>query len=303
MVITNDKQVHLYPFEDGRQLAFNRYGAPLGYPVLYFHGSPSSRLEAAFLHDVAASQGFLLIAPDRPGCGVSDPNPNHALLDNAADMAEFVSHLGWDHFGMIATSGGFPSLAACAFRFPEKVLFSVDLAGWAPLNEMRHSYAQMTPGDRLFAFLAHYFPRLLILPFRAIGRAARQSDTERFHRLFASWLSESDHKALEDHEMAKNLHQIVRESFRQGANGPMRDALLCYRDWGFPLGDVHVPLHIYHGQDDKLVPVSFSHYVSQAVGSSSLTTYPEIGHYGLITRKQESILKEIKNIYLTDQRT
>jgi pimeloyl-ACP methyl ester carboxylesterase len=298
MLLSRDRQVHLYPLEDGHQLAFNRYGEPLGYPVLYFHGTPSSRLEAAFLHETAARLGLLLIAPDRPGCGISDPKPDHTLLDVGSDMAEFVDHLGWDEFGMIATSGGFPSMAACAYTFPARVRFTVDLAGWAPLNEMRRNYSHMAPGDRFFAFLARFTPRLLILPFRWIGRAARQPDTERFHSTFASWLSDSDRRLLQNHELAATLHRLVRESFRQGAGGPARDALLCYRDWGFPLGSLQVPLHIYHGQDDKLVPVSFSHYVSQAVESASLTTYPDTGHYGLILHKHAEILEEIRRLYL-----
>jgi pimeloyl-ACP methyl ester carboxylesterase len=189
-------------------------------------------------------------------------------------------------------------MAACAYRFPERIRFAVDLAGWAPLNEMRRSYRPMAIGDRFFAVLARFTPRLLILPFRWIGRVARQPDTERFHSAFASWLSKSDQRILENKDMARDLHWIVRESFRQGADGPTRDALLCYLDWGFPLGDLPVPLHIYHGQDDKLVPVSFSHYVSQAVESASLTTFPNTGHYGLIANKHREILKDIGKLYL-----
>lgn len=301
MALTEDKQVHLHPLTSGRQLAFNRYGAPLGFPVLYFHGSPSSRLEAAFLHEAAAQQGYLLIAPDRPGCGFSDPDPEHSLLGIADDMAEFVDHLGWEQFGLIATSGGFPSMAASAYRFPDRIRFAIDLAGWAPLNEMRRSYRHMAIGDRFFALLARFFPRLLILPFRWIERVARQPNTERFHTAFASWLSESDKKILKNQSLAKDLHRVVRESFRQGAVGPTRDALLCYRDWGFPLGALQVPLYIYHGQDDKLVPVSFSHYVSQAIETASLTTYPGTGHYGLIANKNGEILKDIRKLYLKNR--
>jgi pimeloyl-ACP methyl ester carboxylesterase len=34
---------------DGRKVAYAEFGQPDGYPVLYFHGSPSSRLEPLLL--------------------------------------------------------------------------------------------------------------------------------------------------------------------------------------------------------------------------------------------------------------
>jgi pimeloyl-ACP methyl ester carboxylesterase len=60
---------------DGRRLGFAEYGDPQGKPVFYFHGWPSSRLEAAMVGPTALQQHIRIIAPDRPGFGLSEFSP------------------------------------------------------------------------------------------------------------------------------------------------------------------------------------------------------------------------------------
>ena len=41
---------------DGRKLAYAEFGQPDGYPVLYLHATPSSRLEPLIIGDAIFSQ-------------------------------------------------------------------------------------------------------------------------------------------------------------------------------------------------------------------------------------------------------
>ena len=53
-----DKVIRL---SDGRALGYAEYGSPLGEPVIYCHGAPSSRVEGNLsLHAVAADRGGAL---------------------------------------------------------------------------------------------------------------------------------------------------------------------------------------------------------------------------------------------------
>ena len=54
---------------DGRTLGYAEYGDPAGSPLLYFHGHPGSRLEAAFLATAAHRAQIRLVGVDRPGMG------------------------------------------------------------------------------------------------------------------------------------------------------------------------------------------------------------------------------------------
>lgn len=58
---------------DARKLGICELGAPDGRPVVYCHGFPGSRLDARMSDEDARATGARLIALDRPGYGLSDP--------------------------------------------------------------------------------------------------------------------------------------------------------------------------------------------------------------------------------------
>jgi hypothetical protein len=57
---------------DGRTLAYLDIGDPEGRPLFYFHGGPGSRLEGLLYDQFNRQLGIRMIAPDRPGYGLSD---------------------------------------------------------------------------------------------------------------------------------------------------------------------------------------------------------------------------------------
>src|SRR6476620_736626 len=82
-----------FTLPDGRQLGYCLYGESEHQPCLYFHGTPSSRLEPQLLgaYDVDLNlllykAELFLIAIDRPGMGLSTFNPKGDFLSFAADV-------------------------------------------------------------------------------------------------------------------------------------------------------------------------------------------------------------------------
>ena len=57
--------------KDGRTLGYAEYGEPTGTPIVGFHGMPGSRLVLMSIEKAALASGARLIAPDRPGYGIS----------------------------------------------------------------------------------------------------------------------------------------------------------------------------------------------------------------------------------------
>jgi len=70
----------------GRRLAYTEWGNPKGYPVLYFHGTPGSRL---WCPDESAtmSADVRLIMPDRPGIVVGPRSKKGAPLRIGRQMS------------------------------------------------------------------------------------------------------------------------------------------------------------------------------------------------------------------------
>lgn len=52
-------------------LGYADWGDPGGAPVIYCHGGLSSRVDIAWASRFCAERGVRLIAPDRPGSGLS----------------------------------------------------------------------------------------------------------------------------------------------------------------------------------------------------------------------------------------
>ncbi len=83
---------------DGRRLGFAEYGDPAGIPVLAFHGMPGSRFMFRLAHEPADRLGLRLVAPDRPGFGLSDFLPNRTLASWGSDMRDLADSLGLNSF-------------------------------------------------------------------------------------------------------------------------------------------------------------------------------------------------------------
>jgi pimeloyl-ACP methyl ester carboxylesterase len=99
---------------DGRRLQITQAGAPDGIPVLLFHGIGGSRLEALIVDDQARESGVRLIAPDRPGIGLSDPKSRFSYIVWPADVLQVADHLRLRRFGVAGLSGGALFALACA---------------------------------------------------------------------------------------------------------------------------------------------------------------------------------------------
>jgi pimeloyl-ACP methyl ester carboxylesterase len=95
---------------DGRSLGYAEYGDPSGKPVLFFPGTPSSRL----LHPPegpTASLGARLIVVERPGFGLSDFQPGRTLLDWPDDVVALADALDIERFAVAGLSAGGPYVA------------------------------------------------------------------------------------------------------------------------------------------------------------------------------------------------
>ena len=66
------EEPRFWEISPGRRLAWNEYGAPDGFPVMYYHGWPSSRLQARLAHHLALERGLRIVAMDRPSPPVSN---------------------------------------------------------------------------------------------------------------------------------------------------------------------------------------------------------------------------------------
>ncbi len=93
---------------DGRILAYIDIGEP-GWPcVVFFHGTPASRLRIGYLEERFLAEGVRVVSPERPGYGRSSPQPGRSMADWPADVAMLLDSLGVDTFVAAGHSSGGP---------------------------------------------------------------------------------------------------------------------------------------------------------------------------------------------------
>lgn len=271
------KKPVLIELSDGRKIAYEEFGAQQGRPVLYFHGTPGSRHESTYGHEAGIRHGFQIAALDRPGCGLSDYSPNRRLLDWPRDVLEVSEHLGFERFGIMGASGGGPYVLACTHAIPERLDFAAVMGSWAPVTGTPLAQ-EMAPLDRFFARRSSSFPLLFYAPFSLLRFAAKHLSPQTFFKAIDSSMSEPDRKLVKYEKIAAFYVNDVNEGFRQGVRGPADDAIILYQDWGFELEEIPMPVHIFHGQEDKFAPYSFAEYLHRKIPNTTLHAYPGEGH-------------------------
>ena len=267
---------------DGRNLAYAEFGLPDGYPVLYFHGSPASRLEPLILGDETFSQfGLRVITPDRPGIGRSDFQTHRGFSDWPNDVASLADALGLDQFAVLGNSGGGAYAAVCAAKIPER-LHSVVITSGSWRTDWPESLDNLDFYQSLTWNVASKVPFLLPLLLRFASMMTQpQEDDRGREKVLAQQkrvLPGSDYAVLAQPGRLDAFLLMFSEVFHQGYKGPAWDMRLFAREWDFDLNEIGIPLKVFHGEDDDRVPLALVHKVTISLPSAQLITYPGEAH-------------------------
>ena len=276
--------------KDGRALGYADYGDPAGRPLFYLHGFPNSRVGAQMAGAVAARRGIRLIAPDRPGIGLSDFKPGRAIGDWPADMLELVDALGIDRFALMGMSGGGPYVAACALKIPERLTAAAIVSGVAPFDEPAAT-ADLSRWDRMRLGLGRRFPWMTRVSLWLVAQGMRRFP-DRMVSLGSRSLSASDKAVLARPEVRAAIIDDYVEAFRQGTRGTAWDARLYLRPWGFRLEEIAMEVHLWQGEEDRVIPPSMGRYQAQTIPNCRARFYPGEGHF-LINDRMEEIQRAL----------
>jgi pimeloyl-ACP methyl ester carboxylesterase len=257
---------------------------------VYCHGFPSSRLEAEILDGMAREAGLAIIAPDRPGIGLSDFQAERRILDWPADVRELLTQLGIDRFALIGCSAGFPYAAACACRLSAQVVGVASLGGLGSTAD-RSSIRQMGPAARLAFRLVRRNPRLFELAFGGLGWLAAKWPDLVAH---INRATPPDRRVLERPEVRRHLRRTILEAFRQGIDGPLHELRLLAQPWGFDPARIPVRLDIWHGCEDGVVPPAMARHLAKRVPGARLRLLPDEGHISLAYAHGADLLRALR---------
>ena len=284
-----DRVNQQFRLADGRALGFAEYGSPDGTPIIYFHGWPSSRLEPAAVAQLCTQLQVRMIAPDRPGLGLSDFQGDRTIPDFVKDTAELADYLGLRRFAVLGVSGGGPYAAACAARMAERLNAALLVCSVAPADAPQATKG-MVAINRWLLSMAHRTPRLAQCVAGICLWAIWRKGNQALPKQIEMRLPPADKEALASAELRQALTASSVEALRRGTQGAAADGLLYGRPWGFTLREIRAPLYLWHGERDVIVPPSMGHYLAESIPGCHARFYPDDGHFSLPFGRLREIL-------------
>ncbi len=269
--VAADRLSRVHVLSCGRRV---EYGDLKGLPVFALHGTPGSRLMFALSDHAARDRGLRLIAPERPGYGLSDYRHSATLFDHARDIATLAEALGFERFAIIGVSGGGPYAVAVAAALPRRVTL---LALVGPIADHGRQI-RMSRGRRLL------FGNLVRLPvaLRAIFFGLRNLlhlAPELAYRGLMARVSQSDRAILARDDVKASLRAAVFEGLRPGIEVAVQDVTLFCAPWGLPLARVYASAVLWQGSDDSIVPPEAAYWLGRTLPNCRLDVIHGAGHY------------------------
>ncbi|XP_022888586.1 uncharacterized protein LOC111404087 [Olea europaea var. sylvestris] len=280
---------------DGRHLAYKEYGVPkdeVKYKIIFIHGFDCCRHDVSVITsnlspDLVESQGIRIVSFDRAGYGESDPNPKQTVKSTAFDIEELADKLGLgSKFYLVGFSMGGQLVWTCLKYIPHRLagaaLLTPVVNYWwpgLPSNLTKEAYDQQPPQDQWAVRVSHYMPWL-----------THWWNTQ---KLFPGSSLIYHNPAIisnPDRELMPRI-QSIRKEYRaqvrqQGDFVSLhRDLMIGFGTWEFdptglenPFSESEGSVHLWQGDDDKLVLVTPQRYIAQKLPWIQYHELPGAGH-------------------------
>ena len=275
-------RAHTVAAPRGRRLQVVEDGDPGGFPVIAHGGTPGGAepLREGWVDD-ARARSLRLIAYDRPGYGGSTPDPGRAVASAAADVAAIADALDIGRFATWGFSGGGPHALACAALLGGRVTAAGALSSPAPFDAAGLDWFAGQADDNVrehqVALEGAEPLRRLLAPAREGLLAARP---DQMRAGFGDMLSEPDDRALTP-EVAAYLLAGTKHGLAPGLDGWVDDDCAFVTPWGFDLGVIAVPVKLWHGVQDRFIPVSHLHWLAAHIPGAEHEVSDADGHLSL----------------------
>ena len=293
----NNAIIHRIQLPEGRQVVVTEQGAKDGRPVLFFHSMLSGvRLPPAAI-ETCARKGWRIIAPSRPGYGLSDTNANHSkaeLVDQTVkDFAAVVDHFQIDSVVALGHLQGSIYAQRFAMKFPEitrGLVFVSHAPYWS--NDL---LKKLPRRQRIIAQTTRYAPKAL----RFVTRAGVALIDSGRHDRFLNALhrdSPADMRALRRPDVYETAREGLEHTIRNGSEAFCLDCPIVLQDWSSDGCDVQAPISILLGEEDQVATKDYADGYASRVEDVSIHVVKGAGHYLLFTHWPQ-VLRHISEVW------
>lgn len=265
---------------DHRTVGYADFGPADGRPALWCHGGPGSRLEPSADAAAAAAAGYRFIGVDRPGYGLSTPQPGRSIGDWVADGLAVLDALGIERATVVGVSTGGAYALALAAAAPHRV---TGVIACCALTDMRW------PEGR--ALQAPLMAGIYDAPDRAAAIAIAEGQFGADgSKLFTPPddvppLPPADLALFTDPVWMTAMATSGAAMFAQGVQGYADDRIADGVGWvSFDVSAVHAPTIVLHGSDDSIVNVAQAGHTASLVAGARTKIVDGLAHLSIVGR-------------------
>ena len=283
---------------DGRKLEILIAGPDDGAPYVFHNGTPTAVAAYPPLEAMLQDAGLRMVTYSRPGYGGSTPWSDGAeptIADDVADTVTIADAVDFDTFVTLGWSGGGPRALGCGALLPERCRAVVSFAGIAPYGDPALDYFRGMGLENVRDFLAAMVGREMLGPFvlEQVDEL-RAVTTDDIVVAFHGLVDEVDAAALTD-DFAEWIARTFRHAAGPGPAGLLEDTMQIVRPWGFDVRTIRVPVAIWQGRHDRMVPFSHGEWLARTIPGARAHLFDDEGHLSLVQRLPE-MLAELREL-------
>lgn len=280
------------PLDDGRQLEIVDSGPP-GAPVLLFHhGTPGSVHQRRFFARAVHARGWRLVTYSRAGYACSTRSPGRSVADVVPDMRAVLDAVGVERAMVAGGSGGGPHALACGALMPDRTTAAMTIAGAGAYGRELDFLAGMGE-DNVAEFSAALAGEPALREFLDNEAAQlRDADAPRLIAALDSLLPDVDREVLTG-ELGEDTIAGLQYGISTGVDGWLDDDLALTRDWGFDLSAIEVPVSIWQGDADLMVPFAHGQWLAEQIPNAHTHLEAGQGHLSITVGAVERMLDEL----------
>ncbi|HEY5420324.1 MAG TPA: alpha/beta hydrolase, partial [Marmoricola sp.] len=224
----------------------------------------------------------------------SSRKAGRSVADVAADMEALLDALGAERCVTVGWSGGGPHALAMGALLPERTAGVVSIAGIAPYGARGIDFMAGMGEQNVVEFNASLAGEETLRPsLEADAEQLADTDAAGMIEGMATLLPQVDRDHLTD-EFGEDLAANFKEGLRNGVDGWVDDDLAFTGPWGFDLASITVPVAIWQGSEDLMVPYAHGQWLATQVPGVRAHLLQGEGHLSVAVGALDAMFAELK---------
>jgi pimeloyl-ACP methyl ester carboxylesterase len=249
-----------------------------------------------FSTEAVHRHGWRLVTVSRPGSARSTRLPGRTVADVVPDAVAVLDALGVGRFVVAGASGGGPHALACAALLPDRVDAAQAICSAAPYDADGLDFLAGMGDDNVIEFGLALEGEAALRPWLDEHMPAlRTASAEQIVEELASILPEVDRACLRG-DLGEQFARAMHSAASGTSDGWLDDDLAFTRAWGFDLAAIEVPVSLWQGTEDLMVPFSHGQWLAAHIPGVRSHLEEGEGHLSLTVGAIDRMLDELDDL-------